>query len=198
MSRDELPEGLRANFDRVDTNGDGFISPDEDRRVGQGPPRPQAKGKGQGPVPSIPDSVRSSTDLAYAATDNPRQRLDLYVPKAARGEKPLPLVVFIHGGAFRAGDKRSGWPMIARLVTSGAYAGASVGYRLSGEITWPANSRLQGRHSLASGQREEVQRRSRSDRRDRHFGRRPPGCDARHQQSRRGAGRDDRRPCRCQ
>ncbi len=138
LSRDELPEGLRANFDRVDTNGDGFISPEEDRQAGQGPPGPQAKGKGQGPVPSIPDTVRVELDVPYAATENPRQRLDLYVPKAVKNEKPLPLVVFIHGGAFRAGDKRSGWPMIARLVTSGEYAGASVGYRLSGEITWPA------------------------------------------------------------
>ena len=106
--------------------------------MGQGPPGPQAKGKGQGPVPRIPDSVRVELDVPYAATDNPRQRLDLYVPKAAKSEKPLPLVVFIHGGAFRAGDKRTGWPMIARLVTSGEYVGASVGYRLSGEITWPA------------------------------------------------------------
>ena len=138
LSRDEVPEELRANFDRVDTNGDGFISPEEDRLVGQGPPGPQAKGKGRGPVPSIPDSVRIELDVPYAATDNPRQRLDLYVPKAAKSEKPLPLVVFIHGGAFRAGDKRTGWPMIARLVTSGEYVGASVGYRLSGEITWPA------------------------------------------------------------
>jgi acetyl esterase/lipase len=138
LSRDEVPDGVRANFDRVDTNGDGFISPEEDRLVSQGPPGPQAKGKGQGPVPSIPDSVRVELDVPYAATDNPRQRLDLYVPSAAKGEKPLPLVVFIHGGAFRAGDKRTGWPMIARLVTSGEYVGASVGYRLSGEITWPA------------------------------------------------------------
>ena len=46
LSRDELPEGVRANFDRVDTNGDGFISPEEDRLVGQGPPGAQAKAKG--------------------------------------------------------------------------------------------------------------------------------------------------------
>jgi acetyl esterase/lipase len=138
LSRDELPEGARANFDRVDTDHDGFISPAEDRRFGQGSPGAQAKGKGERPVPSIPDSVRVELDVPYAATDNPRQRLDLYVPRAAKSEKPLPLVVFIHGGAFRAGDKRTGWPMIARLVTSGEYVGASVGYRLSGEITWPA------------------------------------------------------------
>ena len=138
LSRDEVPEGVRENFDRVDTNGDGFISPDEDRVVGLGSPGLRAKGKGQAPVPSIPDSVRVELDVPYAATDNPRQRLDIYVPKAAKSEKTLPLVVFIHGGAFRAGDKRTGWPFVARFVTSGEYVGASIGYRLSGEITWPA------------------------------------------------------------
>jgi acetyl esterase/lipase len=138
LSRDELPEGARANFDRVDTNGDGFISPEEDRRVGQLPPGPGAQAKGQGLMPRIPDTVRVVLDIPYAATENPRQRLDLYLPKAPASQKPLPLVAFIHGGAFRAGDKRTGWPMIARLVTSGEYAGASIGYRLSGEVTWPA------------------------------------------------------------
>ena len=82
---------------------------------GSRPAGSPGEGKGQGPAPTIPDSVRVELDVPYAATDNPRQRLDLYVPKAAKSEKPLPLVVFIHGGAFRAGDKRSGWPMIARL-----------------------------------------------------------------------------------
>jgi acetyl esterase/lipase len=89
-------------------------------------------------MPRIPESVRVEFDIPYAATDNPRQRLDLYLPKTAASAKPLPLVALIHGGAFRAGDKRTGWPMIARLVTSGEYAGASIGYRLSGEVKWPA------------------------------------------------------------
>jgi acetyl esterase/lipase len=136
LTRDELPEGARANFERADTNGDGFISPEEDRRFVQNAPGPQAKG--QMSMPRIPDSVRAELDIAYATTENPRQRLDLYLPKTPGNQRLLPLVVFIHGGAFRAGDKRSGWPMIARLVTSGQYAGASIGYRLSGEVAWPA------------------------------------------------------------
>lgn len=88
--------------------------------------------------PRIPDTIRAELDLAYAATDNPRQRLDLYLPKSSRGEKPLPLVVFIHGGAFMAGDKRDGLSMIMPFVASGEYAGASIGYRLSQEAIWPA------------------------------------------------------------
>jgi acetyl esterase/lipase len=76
--------------------------------------------------------------LPYAGTDNPRQTLDLYLPKARKDDKQLPVVVFIHGGAWQAGDKRGGYRMIASLVESGNYIGVSVGYRLTGEAIWPA------------------------------------------------------------
>ena len=86
----------------------------------------------------IPEGIRAELDLPYAATDNRAQRLDLFLPKSPKSDKPLPLVVFIHGGAFRAGDKRSGLGTLAPLVISGDYAGASVEYRLTGEAMWPA------------------------------------------------------------
>ena len=41
-------------------------------------------------------------DVAYADTAA-EQRLDLYQPAAA--DKPAPLVIYIHGGAWRTGDK---------------------------------------------------------------------------------------------
>jgi hypothetical protein len=85
-------------------------------------------------------------DIPYADNENPRQRLDLYLPLTSKSERPLPLVVFIHGGAFLAGDRKPdplpGDPCGIRLmlarVASGKYAGASVGYRLSPVATWPA------------------------------------------------------------
>ena len=43
-------------------------------------------------------------NLAYASQSE-AQRLDLYLPPDA--EPPLPLLVFIHGGAWMAGDKRN-------------------------------------------------------------------------------------------
>ncbi len=43
-------------------------------------------------------------DLAYA-DQSPLQKLDLYLPVAANGRAPV--VVWIHGGGFRVGDKRS-------------------------------------------------------------------------------------------
>lgn len=76
-------------------------------------------------------------DLPYADSDNPRQTLDLYLP-ASRNEKPLPLVVFIHGGGWKAGNKAAGSAHLTRLVQSGQFAGASIAYRLSTEAKWPA------------------------------------------------------------
>jgi acetyl esterase/lipase len=98
------------------------------------PPRPDLPIR----APRISDAIRAEIDLPYAATDNSRQRLDLFLPKSPRSDKPLPVVVFIHGGAFRMGDKRSGVGMVAPFVESGDYAGVSIGYRLSGEAIWPA------------------------------------------------------------
>lgn len=103
------------------------------------PASAQNRRPGPGPgLPRTPDTIQAELDLPYAATDNPRQRLDLYLPKSSKSEKPLPLVVFIHGGAFMTGDKRDGLPMIMPFVASGEYAGASIGYRLSQEAIWPA------------------------------------------------------------
>ena len=106
-------------------------------------PPPDRPGAGQ----RIPESIHAELDLPYAATDNRAQRLDLFLPKSPKNDKPLPVIVFIHGGAFRAGDKRSGFGTIAPLVQTGAYAGVSVEYRLTGEAIWPRRSTTARRQS---------------------------------------------------
>jgi len=89
-------------------------------------------------APRIPESIDAQLDLPYANSDNPRQKLDLLLPKHRKSDKPLPIVAFIHGGAFKFGDKRGGLGVVIPLVMSGDYAGVSIGYRLSGEAIWPA------------------------------------------------------------
>lgn len=136
LSMEELPEGPRRNFSRIDRNGDGFIALGElqaalSRRAG--PPAAPAGGR---PM-RVPDSVEVMRDLPYANTDNPRQRLDLYLPKNRSSDKPLPVIVFIHGGGWKGGDKASGAGNVMRFVTTGDYAGVSVGYRLTNEARWP-------------------------------------------------------------
>lgn len=71
-------------------------------------------------------------DLVYAQVNEQRLELDLYRP--ARVEKP-PLVVWVHGGAWRSGSRRQ-VPLVD-LVQHG-YALASVDYRLSTIAPFPA------------------------------------------------------------
>jgi len=85
----------------------------------------------------IPDTLQLVGNVPYAGTDNPRQRLDLVVPRAET-YSPRPVVVFVHGGAWRAGDKRSGLRRLGEFAKSNNYAVASVGYRLTDEAHWPA------------------------------------------------------------
>ena len=87
----------------------------------------------------LPVSVRGGEDrylnIAYADQSG-SQKLDLYLPDAA---KPYPVIVYIHGGGFRAGNKRAGnAPDIVRAGLDRGYAVASLNYRLSGEATYPA------------------------------------------------------------
>jgi acetyl esterase/lipase len=76
-----------------------------------------------------PEPIR---DVEYARVEDKSLKLDLHLP----GSKPRsPLIVWVHGGAWRAGSKSS-MPLGA-LVDEG-YAIASVDYRLSTEARFPA------------------------------------------------------------
>ena len=79
-----------------------------------------------------PENIRTHRDLAYVSNGHPRQKLDLYLPDAAGR---WPLIIWIHGGAFRAGSKEDGVPL--EYVADG-YAVASINYRLSQHAIFPA------------------------------------------------------------
>ena len=87
------------------------------------------------PAPAEPE-VRAN--LAYAGTANPRQMLDLYLPRERPAGARLPVIVYFHGGGWVGGSKASGKATLAPWVTAGGYAGAAVNYRLAGEAPWPA------------------------------------------------------------
>lgn len=71
-------------------------------------------------------------DLAYAGA-HPKQALDLVVPRAGSG--PAPLVVFLHGGGFKALDRKllRGWlglhTNVGLALARRGIAAAIVGYR---------------------------------------------------------------------
>ena len=83
--------------------------------------------------PKIPESVTVHRDIAYVTDGHARQKLDLYVP-ADTGEN-LPLIIWVHGGAWRGGNKTHYRPM---EYLSAGYAGASINYRLSQHAVFPA------------------------------------------------------------
>ncbi len=83
------------------------------------------------------EPITFELDVPYAADDNPRHRLDIYVPKDRKADK-LPGIVFVHGGGWMQGDKAEGAGRLMPFVRTGEYIGISIGYRLSGEATWPA------------------------------------------------------------
>ena len=77
-------------------------------------------------------------DLPYAENDNPKQRVDLYLPRKRNSEKPLPVVALIHGGGWVNGDRIGYAAQAIQLARTGDFACVAVGYRLSKEASWPA------------------------------------------------------------
>jgi acetyl esterase/lipase len=90
----------------------------------------QPSGPAQGTA--LPKDAIVHRDLAYVPGGHDRQKLDLYLP-ASKGT--FPLLINIHGGAFRMGSKEMGVPV--EYLAQG-YAVASINYRLSQHALFPA------------------------------------------------------------
>jgi len=134
LTREELPQNARPNFDRADKNNDGFISREEDKIFREKSGRRQKK-RSRDQLNN--DRIEIKNDIPYADTENPRQSLNLILPKS-RKKKILPALIYIHGGGWKNGNKDQGVARLLPYVESGEYVGISVGYRLSGEVRWPA------------------------------------------------------------
>ena len=79
--------------------------------------------------------LRRINDIDYVGDANPRQTLDLYIPEA-KTESSYPVVLWIHGGAWRKGSKdRPGRALKAAGLNC---AIVSINYRLTSEKSWPA------------------------------------------------------------
>lgn len=79
-----------------------------------------------------PEPPYESVELAYGP--HPRQRLDLYRPKAAQGA--LPVVVFFYGGGWEAGDK-AGYRFAALALVEQGFVVAVPDYRVYPEVRFP-------------------------------------------------------------
>lgn len=75
------------------------------------------------------------TDIAYSNVSD-TQKLDIYYPNEASTE-PYPVIVAIHGGAFKMGSKTGGDLQSMLEGVNHGYAVVTVDYRLSGEEIFP-------------------------------------------------------------
>lgn len=91
----------------------------------------------QSPKPAakpLPAGIRMERDISYVPNGDEAQKLDLYLPEKP-ADKPMPLIVHIHGGGWRGGSK---FPCPVALMVFQGYAVASVEYRFSQKAIFPA------------------------------------------------------------
>ena len=81
------------------------------------------------------DISKKYLDIPYAKLSE-TQKLNIYLPN--EGEGPFPVILAIHGGAFKMGNRTAGdlAPMLEGV--NRGYAVVTVDYRLSGEAIFPA------------------------------------------------------------
>lgn len=95
----------------------------------------------------IPEKIRAifpagtimHNNLAYAGDTLKRHKLDIYLPEHVKGN--VPLIVWVHGGAWKLNDKFADMGYMKNTVRSfieQGYAFASIDYRYSTEAVFPA------------------------------------------------------------
>ena len=83
--------------------------------------------------------VRVTRDVRYGP--DARNLLDVFTPEAGGARRPV--LVFVHGGAFVRGDRRSGpgspfYDNIPVWATHNGMVGVNITYRLAPQNQWPA------------------------------------------------------------
>ena len=119
-------------FDQLDADRDGAVTAAEFQAATKRLRQWQKRAKQHPGGPKVSQGVKAIRNVEYAKVDGKSLKLDLYVPQKPKSPhtKP-PLLVWIHGGAWRAGSKAGINPCFLRLTAEG-YAAASIDYRLNG------------------------------------------------------------------
>ena len=86
------------------------------------------------PPVQLPRGVRMERDIAYVPDGDDAQKLDIYTPETP-ADRPLPLIVHIHGGGWMGGSK---FPCPVVGMVARGYVVASVEYRFSQKALFPA------------------------------------------------------------
>lgn len=113
-------------FQRLDRNGDGNLTPDEvpARRVSRNEPETSK------PSSSAAQHLNIPYKEAASGVDPTHVSLDIY---AAEGSTDLPVMIYIHGGGWRAGDKSAVGVKPAFFNDLG-FVFVSINYRLVPDV----------------------------------------------------------------
>ncbi len=79
--------------------------------------------------------VEAKYDVEYCKMGDKRLVLDLFKPKEIK--KPVPGLIFVHGGSWTSGSRKH-YVSYCRHFAEMGYVAATIEYRLSGEAPFPA------------------------------------------------------------
>jgi triacylglycerol lipase len=85
----------------------------------------------------LPGNIKKHTDVIYKESENLSLALDVYTDNF--DQSPNPLILIIHGGYWKAGDKGVFYTQRAIEFVELGYTVASINYRLSTKHKFPAN-----------------------------------------------------------
>ncbi|MCI0333937.1 MAG: alpha/beta hydrolase [Planctomycetes bacterium] len=83
----------------------------------------------------VPETVSVKKDIEYGKGGTIPLKLDLYSPKDHA--KPVPAVIFIHGGAWKGGYRQMYHYYCTKFAEHG-YVAATISYRLTSDAPFPA------------------------------------------------------------
>jgi acetyl esterase/lipase len=84
----------------------------------------------------LPASVEVVPEVKYGTGSGRALTMHLVRPRV-RPSEPMPAILYVHGGGWFEGEKEAGVVPLGHFASQGYFC-ASVGYRLSGEATFPA------------------------------------------------------------
>ncbi len=144
-AREEKLQAALKRYPEADLDHDGKLSPQEARAAFQkmrggaaattqpasstSTPAAAQRTRGTGTAKSAlpkPDFA----DVSYG--DHPNDKFDLWL---AKSDKPTPLLVYIHGGGFRSGDKSGASPQILQACLDAGVSFATINYRFRTEAS---------------------------------------------------------------
>jgi len=83
----------------------------------------------------VPETIKEYKDVTYKTIDSTSLKLDVYHSKSLKAKAPL--LIFVHGGAWKKGDKHDYLVYLTSYAEKG-YVTATIQYRFAGVAKYPA------------------------------------------------------------